>query len=167
MSIIALKPCTFVGKKFLIGDEIPESLVANPKVQAKMGTIAISGNGGTIPPQELQQYTSQVGEVKFEIIIHSEGGDIPLAVTNEELSIFTDILQINVSKTEDKQKVSDMIQNIESEDLLIMLDALDGRKFIKEEAQARAAALVPDEHPDEQPDEQEEEQPGDDNMGGD
>lgn len=161
MSIIALKPCTFGGKKFLIGDEIPESLVANPKVQAKMGTIAISG--GTIPPEELQQYTSQVGEVKFEIIIHSENGDLPLAVTNEELSIFTDILQINVSKTEDKQKVSDMIQNIESEDLLIMLDALDGRKFIKEEAQARAAALVPDEQPDEQP----EEQPGDDNMGGD
>lgn len=158
MSIIALKPCTFGGKKFLIGDEIPESLVANPKVQAKMGTIAISG--GTIPPEELQQYTSQVGEVKFEIIIHSENGDLPLAVTNEELSIFTDILQINVSKTEDKQKVSDMIQNIESEDLLIMLDALDGRKFVKEEAQERAAALVPDE--------QEEEQPGDnDDIGGD
>ena len=165
MSIIALKPCTFGGKKFLIGDEIPESLVANPKVQAKMGTIAISG--GTIPPEELQQYTSQVGEVKFEIIIHSENGDLPLAVTNEELSMFTDILQINVSKTEDKQKVSDMIQNIESEDLLIMLDALDGRKFIKEEAQARAAALIPEEQPEEQPDEQPEEQPGDDNMGGD
>lgn len=158
MSIIALKPCTFGGKKFLIGDEIPENLVVNPKVQAKMGTIAISG--GTIPPEELQQYTSQVGEVKFEIIIHSENGDLPLAVTNEELSIFTDILQINVSKTEDKQKVSDMIQNIESEDLLIMLDALDGRKFVKEEAQERAAALVPDE--------QEEEQPGDnDDIGGD
>lgn len=158
MSIIALKPCTFGGKKFLIGDKIPENLVVNPKVQAKMGTIAISG--GTIPPEELQQYTSQVGEVKFEIIIHSENGDLPLAVTNEELSIFTDILQINVSKTEDKQKVSDMIQNIESEDLLIMLDALDGRKFVKEEAQERAAALVPDE--------QEEEQPGDnDDIGGD
>lgn len=158
MSIIALKPCTFGGKKFLIGDEIPENLVVNPKVQAKMGTIAISG--GTVPPEELQQYTSQVGEVKFEIIIHSENGDLPLAVTNEELSIFTDILQINVSKTEDKQKVSDMIQNIESEDLLIMLDALDGRKFVKEEAQERAAALVPDE--------QEEEQPGDnDDIGGD
>lgn len=158
MSIIALKPCTFGGKKFLIGDEIPENLVVNPKVQAKMGTIAISG--GIVPPEELQQYTSQVGEVKFEIIIHSENGDLPLAVTNEELSIFTDILQINVSKTEDKQKVSDMIQNIESEDLLIMLDALDGRKFVKEEAQERAAALVPDE--------QEEEQPGDnDDIGGD
>lgn len=158
MSIIALKPCTFGGERFLIGDEIPENLVVNPKVQAKMGTIAISG--GTILPEELQQYTSQVGEVKFEIIIHSENGDLPLAVTNEELSIFTDILQINVSKTEDKQKVSDMIQNIESEDLLIMLDALDGRKFVKEEAQERAAALVPDE--------QEEEQPGDnDDIGGD
>lgn len=154
-NLIAQKPCTFGGKKFFCGDEIPPELVANPKAQEKMGVIAIAG--GTIPPEELQQYIAQVGEVKFEILIHSEEGDLPLLVTNEELSIFTDILQIPVSKTEDKQKVAEMIQNIESEDLLILLDALDGRKFVKEEAQARAQAISKPEEQTE-PEEQEEEQ---------
>lgn len=149
MRLIAKKPCSFEGHKFFIGDEIPSGLVANPKAQEKMGVIAIAGGNESLPPEELQQYTSKVAQVKFEILIHSEEGDLPLQVTNEELSMFTDILQIPVAKTEDKQKVSEMIQNIESEDLLIMLDALDGRKFIKEEAQTRAQALTP--NPDEQP----------------
>ena len=55
--------------------------------------------------------------------------------------MFTDILQIGVKTTEDKQKISDIVQNIESMDLLIMLDALDGRKHVSEEAKARAEAL--------------------------
>ena len=155
-NLIAQKPCTFGGKKFFCGDEIPTELVANPKAQEKMGVIAIAG--GTIPPEELQQYIAQVGEVKVEILIHSEEGDLPLLVTNEELSIFTDILQIPVSKTEDKQKVADMIQNITSEDLLILLDALDGRKFVKEEAQARAQAISETETTIEPEGEQEEEE---------
>ena len=142
MRRIAKKPCSFEGEKFYIGDEIPYEYVVNPKAQEKMGVLTIVGDAQPmIPPKELQQYTSQVGVVKFEILIHSEEGDLPLQVTNDELSVFTDILQIPVSKAEDKQKVSEMIQNIESEDLLIMLDALDGRKFVKDEAQERAKTL--------------------------
>ena len=144
MRLIAQKPCNFGGQKFYIGDEIPNSLVANPKAQEKMGVIAIAGGGGAIQPEELQEMTAQVGQVKFEIPIHSEKGEITLELTNEELIVFTDIMQIQVTKTEDKQKVSEMIQNIESEDLLILLDSLDGRKYVKEEAQARAKALMAD-----------------------
>lgn len=141
MRLIAKKPCNFGGQKFYIGDIIPTSLVANPKAQEKMGVIVIAGggDGGVILP-----VTAQVGEVKFEIPIHSEKGEITLELTNEELIVFTDIMQIPVTKPEDKQKVSEMIQNIESEDLLILLDALDGRKYIKEEAQARVKALMAD-----------------------
>lgn len=143
MRLIAKKPCTFGGNKFFVGDEIPAELVANPKAQEKMGVIAIASNtsDGIIPPEELQEYTAQVGVVKFTVTIHSEEGDLPLLVTNDELSVFTDIMQLPLSKTEDKQKVSEMIQNIESEDVLIMLDALDGRKFIKEEVEKRAKEL--------------------------
>lgn len=140
MRLIAKKPCSFGGHKFKIGNEIPVELVANPKAQERRGVISIS-DGEAIPMEELQQHTAQVGVVKFEVAIHAEDGDLPLQVTNEELSIFTDILQIGVSKAEDKQKISEMIQKIESEDLLIMLDALDGRKLVKEEAQARAQAI--------------------------
>lgn len=138
MKLIAKKPCSFEGQKFFIGDEIPSELVANPKAQEKMGVLAIAGDGSTLPTRVFQEH---IGEAKFEILIHAEEGDLPLQVTNAELSVFTDILQIPVAKAEDKQKISEMIQKIESEDLLIMLDALDGRKHVKEEAQARAQAL--------------------------
>ena len=148
-NLIAQKPCTFGGKKFFCGDEIPPELIANPKAQEKMGVIAIAGSIDTTTP------LPQIGDIN--IPIHAEEGDLVLCVTAEELVVFTDILQIPVSKTEDKQKVADMIQNITSEDLLILLDALDGRKFVKEEAQARAQAISETETTIE-PEEQEEEQ---------
>jgi hypothetical protein len=137
MKLIAQKPCSFEGRKFFIGDEIPAELVANPKAQEKMGVLAIAADGGTV-----QSVSVPGADVKFEVVIHSDNGDLPLAVTNEELAVFTDILQTGVNKAEDKQKISDLIQKVDSEDLLIMLDALDGRKFVKEEAQARAEALT-------------------------
>lgn len=140
MRLFAKKPCNFGGKKYFVGDEIPATAVANPKAQEKMGVIAIS-NGGTVPPEELQEMVAQVGVVKFEIPVHTEDGDLILSVTNEELQVFTDIRQIDVQKTEDKQQIAELIQKVESEDLLILLDALDGRKFVKTEAQARAKAL--------------------------
>lgn len=141
MRLIAKKPCSFEGKKFFINDEIPANLVANPKDQEKMGVIAIVGDSEATTP------LPQIGEIN--IPIHAEEGDLILCVTAEELVVFTDILQIPVSKAEDKQKITDMIQNIENEDLLIMLDALDGRKHVKEEAQARAQAINAQAEPEE------------------
>ena len=143
MKIVALKPCSFEGHKFFIGDEIPTELVANPKAQEKRGVIAIAGTGNSnpIPFTDPQEYVAQVGEVKFEVLVHAEEGDLPLQINNEELTIFTDIRQIDVQKAEDKQKISELIQQVDSEDLLIMLDAIDGRKYVKEKAQERAQVI--------------------------
>ena len=41
MELIARKPCNFGGKKFFIGDKIPDVLVVNPALQEKLGVIAI------------------------------------------------------------------------------------------------------------------------------
>lgn len=139
MILISKKPCTFGGKSFLIGEEIPCELVTNPKMQEKFGVIAIAdGTGNSF---NVEDVVAQVAEVFFDVPIYGES-ELTLSVTNEELKVFTDILQLDVKTTADKQKVSEMIQNIESEDLLIMLDALDGRKHVKEETQARAAVLA-------------------------
>lgn len=35
MRLIANKPCSFGGKKFYIGNEIPENLVADARLQRK------------------------------------------------------------------------------------------------------------------------------------
>lgn len=141
MKIIALKPCNFGGHKFLIGDEIPEELVQNPNEQKKRGVVAISQDGESIP---MGQVTARVSEMKSPVVIHSDDGDLTVEVTQDEMSVFFEILQIPVSKTEDKQKVSALIQSVESLDLLIMIDALDGRKFVKEESEKRADSLTPD-----------------------
>ena len=41
MRLIAKKPCSFGGRKFFIGDEIPENLVADAVLQEKYGVITI------------------------------------------------------------------------------------------------------------------------------
>ena len=132
MKLFALKPCSFNGKDFTIGEEIPAEFVADPKKQERLGVLAIADGvvEATLP---------KIGEI--EVPIRAEEGDLILCVTNEELTVFTDILQIGVKTTEEKQQISEMVQNINSEDLLIMLSALDGRKFVKEAAEERAKAL--------------------------
>lgn len=136
MKLFAQKPCSFGGRKFYVGEEVPEALVLDPKAQEKMGVLSIVSDGNEIregvPSEKLQEMAAMVAEVKFEIIIHAQEGDLSIMVTNEELSLFTDILQTGVSKTDEKQKISEMIQNVESEDVLILVDALDGRKYVKE-----------------------------------
>lgn len=61
MKLIAKRPCSFGGRKFYIGDEVPAELVADPKKQERLGTIAISnedskgipdGESGTLFTQE-------------------------------------------------------------------------------------------------------------------
>lgn len=128
MKLFAKQPCSFNGRKFIIGEEIPAEYILDPKGQEKMGVISIVEHSNT-----------NTGAIN--IPIHTEEGDIVLTVTNDELNVFTDILQIGAVKTEDKQKISDIVQKINSEDLLIMLSALDTRKFVKDTAEERAKAL--------------------------
>ena len=42
MRLIANKPCSFGGRQFYIGDEIPADLVADARAQEKMGVIAVA-----------------------------------------------------------------------------------------------------------------------------
>ena len=53
MKLYAKKPCSFNGKRFFIGDEIPENFVLDPKAQMSMGIIEVVGeNGATRPESE-------------------------------------------------------------------------------------------------------------------
>ena len=141
MKLYAKQPCNF-GRQYHIGDEIPVDAVLDPKAQEKMGVLTIVEDGEAAPDVNLEECVAMVGQVKFEVPIHTKEEDFILNITNEDLTIFTDIRQIDVKKAEDKQKIADMIQKVESADLLIMLDALDGRTFVKEKAQARAQEIT-------------------------
>ena len=41
MKLFATKPCSFCGKNFFIGDEIPTNYVLDPNAQEKMGVLVV------------------------------------------------------------------------------------------------------------------------------
>ena len=112
MRLIAKKPCSFGGRQFYIGDEIPENLVTDARVQEKMGVITIVNDGTGGPGEQsgplfTQEQTDRMiaeavnsallemekkqGTLPPEtgILMEAEGtgvfeGTIPIAVMEEE-----------------------------------------------------------------------------------
>ena len=72
MRLIANKPCSFGGRQFYIGDEIPAELVADARAQEKMGVIAIANDAEGVPGGEpgtfftLEQVEKMVAEAVDE-----------------------------------------------------------------------------------------------------
>lgn len=74
MRLIANKPCSFGGRQFYIGDEIPADLVADAGMQEKLGVITIvkdtekvsGGGSGTFFTQE--QVEKMVAEAVDEAV---------------------------------------------------------------------------------------------------
>lgn len=124
MKLIAKKPCSFGGKSFFIGEEIPSELVIDPKAQEMMGKIVIAGDA------------SKAGSASsVAISVHVEEGDMPLEISNTGLQEIFDVLTGNV---EDGEAI---INKMTDDDALILLHLTDGRKSIKAAAEARAKAL--------------------------
>lgn len=139
MRLIANKPCSFGGKKYLIGDEVPANLVLNPNYQVQLGTLSKLNGSADAEPLAMED---GVTLPKFIIPIHKEDGVFNVAVTNDELVVFTEIKQNPGNKAEDKKKIEDTIKEITSNDLLIMLDALDGRKVVTGPVMERVTELA-------------------------
>lgn len=143
MKLIAQKPCSFGGKKFYIGDEIPAQLILNPHAQAKMGVVAIvNDEAATIPPAVVDEETDPPVDT-ITVVIHAEEGDLPLNLTAEGLQSVVDVL---TSTAPDAEPI---IQQMTDGDALILLHITDSRKAIKAAAEARAQALSPEEDEDE------------------
>lgn len=58
MKLIANRPCSFGGRQFYIGDEIPAGLVADPVTQEGLGVIAIANTGSGGEPDG-QMFTQE------------------------------------------------------------------------------------------------------------
>ena len=117
MKLIAQKPCSFGGKRFYIGDEIPTKFVLNPIEQQKLGNISI------------------VTVETVEVVLHAEEGDLSLNLTHEGLQSVVDVL---TSKADAAKAI---VEQMTDDDALILLYATDSRKNIQQAAQARAKAL--------------------------
>ena len=112
MRLIARKPCSFGGKKYFIGDEVPAEDVINPTVHERQGTLAIVKD-----EQGAALETAGDGKVTIPVIRDGEG-DV------------ADVLSIPLTEGD-----------VDSEEVLIVLHAADSRSGVKKAAKKRAEQL--------------------------
>lgn len=138
MRLIAKKPCSFGGKKFFIGEEVPAYLVANPESQEKLGVLAIAKNEvGEVPADMAGTFIQEKGTGVIMISVNSESDDEMLAipVTVEEIQQVFSIMQLTADEG------TKAISGVKSENVLIILHAVDSRKTIKDAAKKQADNL--------------------------
>lgn len=127
MKLIAKKPCSFGGKQFYIGDEIPEASVLNPKEQEKLGVLSIFD--GEQPEAPVEVKVMELEAVPVVI------GDQALNVTAQGLQAVFTVLAGNADDA------APVIEEMTDNDALILLHMVDGRKAVKTAAEARGKAL--------------------------
>lgn len=155
MRLIAKKPCSFGGKRFFIGEEVPENLVMNPAVQEKLGVLTIAndegvsaGEAGTFSQAQVDKMISDAvaelretesgayeGTVQISVNGESDGEVIAIPATPEEIQQVFSIIQLTA---EEGVKA---IADVKSENVLILLHAADTRKTVKEAAKKQADNL--------------------------
>lgn len=75
MRLIAKKPCSYGGRKFFIGDEIPAELVVNIEREEKFGVISIANDEAGVSEQSGALYSQeQVDKMIAEAVANAGKG---------------------------------------------------------------------------------------------
>ena len=132
MRLIARRPCSFGGKKYFIGDEVPAEDVINPTVHEDQGRLAI------VKDDQGVLETAGDGKVTIPVIRDGEGDvadvlSIPL--TEGEVQHVFAIMQMTADKA------AEAMEDVDSEEVLIVLHAADSRSGVKKAAKKRAEQL--------------------------
>lgn len=130
MKLIAKKPCSFNGQTFYIGDEIPPEFVINPKAQENLGTIAIVSVSDAS-----RTNLAEDGQVEFGVPIKQKDGTMTLYLNEEQICRAVEVMQMTASEAKEA------IKGIAEEKILILLNACDSRKTIKEATEDAASEL--------------------------
>ena len=136
MPYIALKPCTFAGQRYKIGETVPDE-VLHPGAIKNLVKMQIVTPADAITEAK----TAQRGPIPIppiNITIRRENGDIELNLSDIGLQQIFDVLTSNASNAEK------IVKTISDGDALILLHMSDSRKTIKEAAEARAKELEED-----------------------
>lgn len=133
--LIALKPCSFGGKKFYIGDEIPAEYVESPERQEKLGALKV-----VKVESEVTEVTENVviPGPTLEIVVQTNGEEMILEPTDSGIQ---DVFNVLIGKAAAAETI---INQMTDGDALILLHLADSRKAVKEAAMARAKALEGD-----------------------
>lgn len=153
MRLIVKKPCSYGGKKFFIGDEIPAELVVNIEREEKLGVISAANDEAGVPEQSGALYSqeqvdemiqSAVAELKpfdsdnagFTVTVKGEGGNVTaVSCSAEDIQSVVDVLQMNA---DDGAKA---VASVQSDSVLILLHVLDTRATVKKAAQKQHDTL--------------------------
>ena len=130
MKLIAKKPCSFNGQTFYIGDEIPPEFVINPKAQENLGTVAIVSVSDAS-----RTNLAEDGQVEFGVPIKQKDGTMTLYLNEEQICRAVEVMQMTASEAKEA------IKGIAEEKILILLNACDSRKTIKEATEDTASEL--------------------------
>lgn len=130
--LIALKPCSFGGEKFFIGDEIPTEYVESPAKQEKFGVLKIVNVESEVTEVEPVVIPSP----SFSIVVQANGKEMILEPTDNGIQ---DVFNVLIGKAATADEV---IKRMTDGDALILIHLADPRKSIKEAAKARAQELA-------------------------
>ncbi len=140
MRLIANKPCSFGGRQFYIGDEIPVDFVADAKMQEKLGVVTIVNDSEMVPGKEpgilcIEDTVLYDGTVVIPVKGDSDGDNgqqTAVPATPEEIQQVFSIMQMNAADG------AEAVAGVKSENVLILLHAADTRKTIKDAAKKQA-----------------------------
>lgn len=153
MKLIAKKRCSYGGRKFFAGDEIPADIVLNVEREEKLGVISIANDEAGVPEQSGALYSQEqvdemiqsvVAELKpfdsdnagFTVTVKGEGDNVTaVSCSAEDIQSVVDVLQMNA---DDGAKA---VANVQSDSVLILLHALDTRATVKKAAQKQHDTL--------------------------
>ena len=137
MRLIAKKVCSFGGKKFYIGKEVPAELVLNPSLQIKLGVLVEvpdieSGSGENGSGSCDAQATLNPA---MTIVVQIDGDTVELEPTDDGIQqIFT----VLVGKAANAEAT---IKNMDDEDSLRLLKLSTTTQSVKKLAEKRIQEL--------------------------
>lgn len=153
MSFVCRKPLRLNGKEYRPGDAVPDGIILPERIgKLKANGCIVESNGevktvnGFTQEEvdakveeaiaELRQTEPGAFEGTIPLVLKTEGEEaMSLPLTPEELQSAVDIMQMNA---EDGEKA---VANIQTENVLILLHAIDSRSTIKKAAKKQADTL--------------------------
>ena len=157
MRLVANKPCSFGGRLFFIGDEIPDDLIVDAKAQEKLGVITIVNDSnmkvpdresGTFFTQEQmdavigealekaeKEHAVQMEKMREEYASRLEKMKVHAAELEEtEPGAYGDIVQIPVKGASDKEfpEISVNLEEIQQVFAIMQMNTDEGAKVISD-----------------------------------
>ena len=111
MKLIAKKRCSYGGRKFFAGDEIPADIVLNVEREEKLGAISIANDEAGVPEQSGALYSQeQVDKMMADAVANASKG-----FTQEQVDEMMADAVANASKGFTQEQVDEMIQSAVAE----------------------------------------------------